>query len=267
MEQAASIEVRSATLDDVIGIVYVQATTWLSDYVNVANGINEADIRSVDFQAKIRDWQHMVQSSSYQVLVASKKGGEIIGVLSSRRDNHTQIIEHLYVLETYGGSGYEKELLLPALLWLAQGDGPITARVVSYNNRSLEAYANIGFDLFVEGEVDFIKLPSGKSIPTILLVKRTGISNSPVNDVTENNNKAVHKVKPRLVSRSKLARRARMRESTIKYYTEMGLLEFHQPGPRRARRYELSTCLTRLKRIRSLRLEGLSISEIRDQLQ
>lgn len=267
MNKQVSIEVRSATLDDVIGIVYVQATTWLSDYISSANGIYESDIRSVDFQSKIRDWQHMVQSASYQVLVASKKGGEIIGVLTARRDNNTQIIEQLYVLEDYGGSGYEKELLLPALLWLGQGDGPITARVVAYNNRLLEVYADIGFDLFVEGEVDFINLPTGKSIPTILLVKRgADISTSRViKTMSEVGIK--HKVRPQLVSRAKLAERAHLRESTIKYYTEMGLLEFRQPGPRMARRYELSTCLNRLKRIKAMRHKGLSISEIRDELQ
>lgn len=266
MKQSTAIEVRSASLDDVIGIVFVQATTWLSDYVSHANGIEEPDIRRVDFQSKIRDWQHMVQSSSYQVLVAAKKGGEIVGVLSARRDNDNQVIEHLYVLKEYAGSGYEKELLLPSLLWLAQGDGPITARVVAYNNRLLEAYSSMGFDLYVEGEVDFINLPSRKSIPTILLVKRDGAAKQEITGSIIREQQT-RQQKPRLVSRSRLAEHARMRESTVKYYTEMGLLEFRQPGPRMARRYELGPSLSRLKRIKALRRDGLSISEIRDQLE
>lgn len=267
MSTEITIEVRSATLDDVIGIVFVQATTWLSDYVNPGNGISEEDIRSIDFQLKIRSWQHMIQSSSYQVLVAAKRGGEIIGVLSARRDNDSQNIEQLYVLKDFAYSGYEKQLILPAILWLEQGDGPITARVVAYNNRLLEAYAESGFDLYVEGEVDFIYLPSGKSIPTILLVRRSLDRAKNSLNKPKDYDLSSRKITPHLVSRAKLANRAHLRESTIKYYTEMGLLEFRQPGPRKARRYELSTSLKRLKRIRSMRNKGYSIDEIRDQLQ
>ncbi len=267
MNQKPIVEIRSANLDDVIGIVFVQATVWLSSYVSAANGISVADIRSVDFNAKIRDWQHMIQSASYQVLVASKSGGEIIGVLVARRDNSTQVIEQLYVLDDYGKFGYEGELLAPALMWLSQGDGPITARVVAYNKRSLAAFGQSGFDLYIDGEVDFINLPSGKNIPTILLVKRDeNVDLSTSGGRYEESGRA-YRVKPRLVSRAVLAKHAHLRESTIKYYTEIGLLEFSQSGPRRARRYELSTCLTRLKTILQFRDQGLSISEIRDRLQ
>lgn len=258
------IEVRSASLDDVIGIVYVQATTWLSDYVSPANGISEADIRSVDFQAKVRDWQHMIQSSSYQVLVAAKRGGEIIGVLTARRDNETQIIEQLYVLREYGQSGYERELLLPALLWLQQGDGPVKARVVSYYNRAIEELARLNFDLSVEGEVDFIHLPTAKNIPTIELIQAEPGANRQIEP------KSTPLVKPRkqqLVSRATLARRANMRVSTIKYYSEIGLLPFEQYEQGLSRRYNLSLCLQRLREIKKYRSQGLSLTEIQQRLQ
>lgn len=259
------IEVRSASLDDVIGIVYVQATTWLSDYVSAANGISEQDIRSVDFQAKVRDWQHMIQSSSYQVLVAAKKGGEIVGVLAARRDNDAQIIEQLYVLNEYSQSGYERELLLPALLWLEQGDGPIRARVVSYYNRVIEVLAQLSFDLSVEGEVDFIHLPAGKNIPTIELIQTNSAkTKSPKISKSSLLKKRVRK---QLVSRATLAKEANVRGSTIKYYSEIGLLPFKQTEHRLSRRYELEVCVERLKTIKQLRSQGMSLSEIQRQLQ
>ena len=67
---------------------------------------------------------------------------------------------------------------------------------------------------------------------------------------------------PKLVGRSKLAKLAKLRPSTIKYYTEIGLLPFEQQEKRLARRYNVEPALVRLKEIKQLRGQGLSIKEI-----
>jgi len=264
------IEIRSATLDDVIGIIYVQATTWVTDYVNAEHDISDADIRSIDFKTKVRDWQHMIQSPNYQVLVAAKDSGEILGVLEARRDEGSQSIETVHSLKEQADANLEAEMLTPVLAWLNQ-DANITCRVVTYDQRAIKALQAHNFKLSVEGEVDFINLPTGKSIPTIEMIHRK--NQGPAADSAaggtaseEPRNKPVERSEGQ-VSRSKLAKLSNLRDSTIKHYTEIGLLPFSQAGKRLARRYDAFVCLKRLAEIQQLRDQGYNLEDIKQRLQ
>lgn len=69
-----------------------------------------------------------------------------------------------------------------------------------------------------------------------------------------------------LVGRKALARLTGERDSTIKHYTEVGLLPFEQAERGLARRYDADEAAERLKHIRGLQAVGLSIEEIRNRL-
>jgi hypothetical protein len=69
-----------------------------------------------------------------------------------------------------------------------------------------------------------------------------------------------------LVGRNELAKLSGMRASTIKHYTEIGLLPFEQKETRLARRYNSEAALKRLEEIKQLKDQGLSISEIQQRL-
>lgn len=53
-----------------------------------------------------------------------------------------------------------------------------------------------------------------------------------------------------------------MRYSTLKHYTEQGLIPFDQEGVNLTRRYKREESVERILKIKSLREEGYSVSEI-----
>jgi DNA-binding transcriptional MerR regulator len=70
----------------------------------------------------------------------------------------------------------------------------------------------------------------------------------------------------RRLSRRQLAAALGVRDSTIKFYSEAGLLPFHQAGEGLARRYDRDQAATRLKVIADLQELGLSIPAIQRRL-
>lgn len=68
------------------------------------------------------------------------------------------------------------------------------------------------------------------------------------------------------VSIGELVRITGARYSTLKYYTEEGMLPFEQAEENLTRRFPRENAVRQIKRIRDLRLQGLSIPEIKEQL-
>lgn len=65
---------------------------------------------------------------------------------------------------------------------------------------------------------------------------------------------------------SELAELNNVRYSTIKFYSELGLLPFEQHGKRLAKYYPVKEASQRLKEILKLREKGKSISDIINEL-
>lgn len=68
------------------------------------------------------------------------------------------------------------------------------------------------------------------------------------------------------VSIGELVRITGVRYSTLKYYTEEGMLPFEQAEENLTRRFPRENAVRQIERIRDLRLQGLSIPEIKEQL-
>jgi len=71
--------------------------------------------------------------------------------------------------------------------------------------------------------------------------------------VTENNN---------FLTIGKLAEASGTRQTTIKYYTEIGILPFSQAGERLVRKYKKDEVLKRLDEIKKMKDKRLTIREI-----
>ena len=69
------------------------------------------------------------------------------------------------------------------------------------------------------------------------------------------------------VTIGELARLTDARYSTLKFYTEEGMLPFHQEGEKRVRRYHREESIRQLQRIRQMREEGLTIPQIQAVLK
>lgn len=69
------------------------------------------------------------------------------------------------------------------------------------------------------------------------------------------------------VTISELVRLSEVRYSTLKYYTEQGILPFKQEDTRLTRRYHRVSALERLQHIQYLKEKGFTIQEIQEQLK
>jgi DNA-binding transcriptional MerR regulator len=68
--------------------------------------------------------------------------------------------------------------------------------------------------------------------------------------------------KKEYLRKGELAKVSGTRASTIKYYSELGILPFIQEGERLSRKYERVSSLERLKEIRAFKRKGMTIQEI-----
>ncbi|MBI4100916.1 GNAT family N-acetyltransferase [Candidatus Microgenomates bacterium] len=272
------IEIREASADDVIGIVYVQATSWIASYQSAEHGITEADIRSLNFHPKVAEWQHVLRSPNYKVWVA-KQGDDVLSFIAARQNSINEIHEQ-HTLPANQRQGWGTKLFNEVLKWLGEQKA-IWLRIPSYSQSGIAFYRKQGFVVDEEGAVDFIRLPSGKQIPTIVL-RRAGQLESPAAkppEATIAQPQPTQAAAPEpqapsastaktqaLVSRAKLAQLSGVRPSTIKYYSEIGILSFQQEDTRLARRYEVDTSLERLRQIKDWQNQGMTIGQIKQKL-
>lgn len=69
-----------------------------------------------------------------------------------------------------------------------------------------------------------------------------------------------------LVTIGELVQLSEMRYSTLKYYTEEGLLPFEQLENRRVRKYPRIETMNRINEINEFKANGLTIEEIKNKL-
>jgi DNA-binding transcriptional MerR regulator len=69
------------------------------------------------------------------------------------------------------------------------------------------------------------------------------------------------------LSIGELAKVSGVRQSTLKYYTEIGILPFTQDGERLLRKYKKDEVLKRLSDIQKLKEKKLSIKEISEHFK
>lgn len=69
------------------------------------------------------------------------------------------------------------------------------------------------------------------------------------------------------VTIGELARLTEVRYSTLKFYTEEGMLPFRQEGEHLTRRYRREESVARVRRIQELRRAGRTVPEVKAVLQ
>jgi len=68
--------------------------------------------------------------------------------------------------------------------------------------------------------------------------------------------------KNNILTIGELAEVSGIRQTTLKYYTELGILPFNQEGERLTRKYEKEESLERLEKIKEMKEKRLTIKEI-----
>lgn len=262
MESFNEHSIREAEVSDASALVFIQASSWVANYQNPEHNIMLEDIRSIDFNSKINEWHHILNSPSYKVWVAVVSAKMVAFVAALKHQGGGEIFEQ-HTLPEFHRKGIGSKLISKAEGWIGR-EKDIYLRIPIYVQAGVNFYKKHGFAIYEEGAVDFIRTPSGKRISTVMMYRPSDTKTSLPETSPANKQRLTHTNTnaKKIVSRAELAKLSKTRASTIKYYSEIGVLPFKQKGSRLARRYSLQKCLNRLEKIKNMREQGLSIEDI-----
>ena len=174
-----AIKIRLSLPNDVYEIRQVQRITWLNTYPNTEIGITAEDIhqkfeidKTAEGQQKLKEKMKGYQDKNINRWVAEDKGHIVAFCIATKAEKHHRI-NAIYVLPDYQRQGLGKQLLNLAFAWLGDKKD-IFLNAASYNQPAINFYHQQGF---IETDTkipldNLTKLPSGKYIPEVELVKK-----------------------------------------------------------------------------------------------
>lgn len=175
MSNTDKITIHDAQPEDAIDIVHLRRKTWLTTYPNAHEGITLEDIeatlnsRTIEKEAEGRK-ERIQNNHSYHTWVA-KQHDKVIGFIEVQRNEPRNNIRALYILHDYQTIGCGSQLMKKGLSWLGN-EKEIQCEVVTYNLPAITFYKKFGFIENGHTQNDVAKLPSGKVMPEIEMVKK-----------------------------------------------------------------------------------------------
>jgi GNAT superfamily N-acetyltransferase len=172
------IKIRKSVPNDVYGIRDVQRITWLKTYPNSEEGITIEDIikkfeidKTYEGKEKIEERKKKYEDKNTGIWVA-EADGSVVGFCMAIKEGEHNRVGAIYVLPIYHRKGLGGQLIEKAFIWLGDRKD-ILINVARYNNQAINFYNKFGFlETGKVGTLDSAaKLPSGKFIPEIELVK------------------------------------------------------------------------------------------------
>lgn len=169
-----AIEIMDGVPNDAYEITNVRRKTWLTTYPNELEGITKEDIegainrRTVEEKTNQRAGR-IQNDKSYHTWVA-KDNGVVVGFAEAQKKEDRNWICAFYILPDYQHMGIGSELMSKILMWLGD-DKEIYFEVVKYNTNAINFYKKFGF---VENGIvhtDVAKLPSGKELPEMEMIR------------------------------------------------------------------------------------------------
>lgn len=153
--------------------------TWLDTYPNEEHDITVADVLSrypvEKRQETIQKWQEVYRKlnaapESVEMLVwLAKEDGQALGLVTIDKNAEPWRVGALYVLPEAQGRGVGTALLQHALQYA--GTRPLELHAASYNTKALNFYAKFGFKIVGEIDAEAGRLPTGKIIPEVKLLR------------------------------------------------------------------------------------------------
>lgn len=172
-----SIEFTTALVEDARAIREVQDTTWMATYPNAEYGITREDIAAqttARFEERVKSATERLVNPNGEPCFVAKDRGRVVGFCwpwLSDEKGRTRV-GSLYILPEYQDRGIGGKLLTRGLEWLGH-ERDIYLQVTTFNTRAKSFYERFGFTEVGPG--DEFKLPTGKVMPTILLVKHKSV--------------------------------------------------------------------------------------------
>ncbi len=170
-----NITISIATSEDAPGITNVRRETWLATYPNEKFGITRGDIEEAinkrSFQEETKSWEDKIKNNSKSRFWVAKYESKVIGFTSAFRKENTNNIGGFYILPQYQRKGIGKQLLRKVLDWVGV-EKEIHLEVVEYNTKAINFYKKFGFIENGSIHTETAKLPNGKDMPEIDMVKK-----------------------------------------------------------------------------------------------
>jgi len=172
------VTIRKSVPNDVYEIREIQRITWPITYPNSQKGITKSDIQkkfeideTPEGKKKIEERKKYYKNKHIRIWVAQAED-KVIGYCMTMKEKEYGRVGAIYVLPNYQGRGVGELLIRKALKWLG-GKKNIMINVARYNKQAIAFYEKFGFvKTGKAGALDSAaKLPSGKFIPEIELVK------------------------------------------------------------------------------------------------
>ncbi len=174
--------IRKSIPNDVYGIREVQRVTWLKTYPNSEEGITTEDIirkfdidKTPEGKKRIKERKKMYEDANIGIWVA-EADDNIIGFCMAIKEGEHNRVGAIYVLPNYHRKGLGGQLIEKAFAWLGDKKD-ILVNVARYNKQAISFYKKYSFaETGKKGTLDgAAKLPSGKFIPEIELVKKYSV--------------------------------------------------------------------------------------------
>ena len=161
-----------AVIEDAEGILNVQKSTWVCTYPNPGLGITYEDIKTKADLFKAAVWRKNIEETGVKsAIFVAKIDGKIVGFSGAMHEDAQDRITAIYVLPDNHKKGVGSSLMNAALDFL-KSKRPIVVEVVSYNEKAIRFYEKFGFKKHKELEDELGKLPSGKIMPEIEMIKK-----------------------------------------------------------------------------------------------
>ncbi len=172
--QEQNFKIENAKPEDVKAIRTIVRDAWIELYPNEKYGITAEDISAIDwfnFEKLEKSRKEIIGNSDKTHTWVLKDEEKIIGFCKALKLDNYGEIDAMYVLPEFKGKGLGKKLMQKAFEWLGT-ELKIRLVVVKYNSRAIEFYKKKGFKETANKVIyTGTKLPSGKEIPRIEMVK------------------------------------------------------------------------------------------------
>lgn len=170
----ADFIITEAVPEDPEGILQVQRIGWSCAYPNDDLGITRKDIQEHTNAFTISHWaENIKQLGEKSKIFVAKIGGKIVGFSGGQKDEKYNRVRAVYVDPAVNRGGIGSALLIRFLDFLGNTKS-IAVEVVEYNQQAINFYTKFGFkkERNIPVEQVHAKLPSGKSLPEIEMIKK-----------------------------------------------------------------------------------------------
>jgi len=167
-----NIEIVKARPEDAESWCKIRKVAWLDTYPNEEYDIAKEDILLKDFDSpeKVKKWQESFANPGDKSYYSAKVDGIVVGFSTGNKGSELNEVGAIYIYPQYQGMGIGK-LLMNKVLDEFNPQIKTKLNVVKYNERAIKFYEKFGFKIVGPYDDLFGKLPNGKVLPEIEMVR------------------------------------------------------------------------------------------------